>query len=264
MKTISEIYDDIKSKFFKKTSLDIENGTVLDSYILASSEGLKAAYDEIEANKNPHIFTSLTGDDLDSTGLLVNCPRQANETDDSYKYRLMNWTLINEASNTTAIEMALMNMTYASSCTYVPYTEGVGTGTVYVIPKSYDGTGQTDAMAEAKSRLLGVVSPSSYISYVVPTPVKVQVTAYISSADGDLASIEENIRQKVEAYINGIAVGDYMEVGEINKIGVNESNVDYFSVVQVSLNDTATSSLKVLQKIQTKLMLDKIVWWVVS
>lgn len=262
MKTITEIYESIKSRFFKKTGLDIEEGTVLDSYMLSTSEGLNEAYTEIENAKNPHIYTKLAGEDLDKTGFWVNCPRVANETDESYKYRLMNWTHANEAGNTMAIELALMNLQYASSATYVPYTEGVGTATVYVIPTTYDGNGPANAIAEAKQRLSKVVSPSSYISYVTPTPEPVQIVAYVNSEDGDLDLIKENIRLKVEKYINSIPVGEFLELGEINKIGVNELGVSYFSVVQLFLNGSQMGSLKVMQKIHSKMMLDKITWWV--
>lgn len=261
MKTFSQIYDGLKKKFFDRSKLDVEPGTVIDFYMLSSSEGLYEAYQEIEANKNPHIFTKLSGEDLDNTGFGFNCPREANETDDSYKYRLMNWTQKSEASNLLAIEMALMNMKYASYVTYVPLTEGVGTATAYIIPKEYDEATINNAIAETQEKLKNVCSPGSYISYVIPKNIPIKIVAYINAEDSDINTIKNNITKKTSQYVNNIPVGDFLELGEINKIGVNEPGVNYFNVVQLYVNNNLTTSLNILQKIESKFVFDDIIWW---
>jgi hypothetical protein len=261
MKTFSQIYDDLKKKFFDRSKLDIEPGTVVDFYMLSSSEALYEAHQEIEANKNPHIFTKLSDEDLDNTGYGFNCPRMANEADDSYRYRLMNWTQKSEASNLTAIQLALMNMTYASYVTYTPLTEGVGTATAYIIPKTYDDATIENAIAETESRLKDVCSPGSYINYVIPNALPVKVVAYISVDSGDIVTVKDNIKKKVTQYVNNIPVGGLLEIGEINKIGVNESCVSYFNTVQLYVDNNVTAALSVLQKIESKFVFDDIIWW---
>ena len=72
MRTFSEIYNNIVSSFKKRTNLDITKGTVLDSYLLATTEGLAAAHQEIEDSKNPHIYTNLKGKNIDKMALLIN------------------------------------------------------------------------------------------------------------------------------------------------------------------------------------------------
>lgn len=261
LKTLSEIYENIHKRFTDRSKLEITPGTTIDLYVLAASDAIKDAHQEIEDSKNPHIYTKLSGSDLDSTGLLVQCPRLPNEPDSTYKYRLMNWTGSNEASNIIAIENALINMTYASYVTYLPYTEGVGTATAYIIPKSYDNGVPDKAMAETKQRLSSVTSPSAYINYVIPDAAAVKVIAYVGSESGDLNLIKENIKSKVAEYVNGIAVGSYLSLGDINKIGVNEVNVNYFNTVQLFVNNEEITGLKVLQKIHSKLLLEDIIWW---
>jgi hypothetical protein len=169
MKSLNEIYLNIRQKFYDKSNIDVAENTVVDFYTLASAGGLEEAYKEIDDSKNPHIYTNLKGSDCDSEGLLVGCSRRSGESDESYLYRMMNWTHNNEASNRIAIENALIGLTYASNATYIPYTQGVGTATVYIIPKSYDTAGMEAAISEVKSRIYNVVSPGSHIDYVVPT-----------------------------------------------------------------------------------------------
>lgn len=261
LKTLSEIYQSIHTKFTNKSKLEIEPGTAVDLFTLAASDAIREAYQEIENSKNPHIYTNLSGDDIDSMGLLVQCPRLPNEPDDKYLYRVMNWTGSNEASNIIAIENALIHMDYASYVTYLPFTEGVGTATAYIIPKSYDNDVPNKALEETKQRISKIVSPSAYVNYVIPDVAAVKVVAYISTENGDLNLLKSNIKTKVADYVNGIAVGDYLNLGEINKIGVNETNVTYFNTVQLFVNDVEISGLKVLQKIQSKLLLEDIIWW---
>lgn len=261
LKTLSEIYQNIQTRFTNRSKLEIQPGSTVDFFTLATADAIREAYQEIEDSKDPHIYTNLSGDRLDSTGLLVQCPRLPNEPDDSYKHRLMNWTGSNEASNIIAIENALIHMEYASYVTYLPFTEGVGTATAYIIPKSYDGDIPDKALAETKDRISKIVSPSAYVNYVIPYSEAVKVIAYINSEDGDLELLKSNIKSKVADYVNGIAVGDYLSLGEINKIGVNEPNVSYFNTVQLFVDGVEISSLKVLQKIHSKLLLEDIIWW---
>ena len=137
-------------------------------------------YQYIEDNKNPYLFTNTFGSDLDSLGYWVNLPRVEEETDEHYKYRLKDWVLSSESSNTTAIENAILNPIYSSNIQYVPYTHGSGTGTCYVIPKVYEDDTITNALEEAHNLLKDVVSPSLYVEYLVPSIRSVAFHCFIS------------------------------------------------------------------------------------
>lgn len=259
MKYLSEIYSDIISKFKKKTNLDIYKGSVIDKYTVSVAAGLESAYQTIEDNKNPHIYTNLSGSNTDSVGILVGCARLENEDDASYLFRMINWNKSNQCGNSTAIETSLTNMTYASNVTYVPYTQGVATGTAYIIPKSLDENTIASAIAETKARLANTTAKSSYIEYVVPKILKVQAVVYLSVYK-DEDNIKTNIASKFETYINNIAPGDLLEVGQLNKIGTDESNVSYFSISSVIIDGVELQNLSVTQKLEQKFVYDDITW----
>ena len=92
MRTFSEIYNNIVSSFKKRTNLDITKGTVLDSYLLATTEGLAAAHQEIEDSKNPHIYTNLKGKNIDkmdpSLQELVKKSKETKINDEIVKQRI--------------------------------------------------------------------------------------------------------------------------------------------------------------------------------
>lgn len=263
MKTISEIYDDINARFYNKSSIDVEKGTAIDSYILSSSEGIELAYQEIENNKNPYFFTNASGSDLDSWGIMMRLPREVGESDENYKYRLMNWTLINESSNLTAITAALLNLTYASHAEYVPMVYGCGTAGVYIIPTTYDTDTIARAIEEVKGKLGKVTDPSDYTEYIIPAIKKTKVVVSVNFK-GDADAIKASLTDKIKTYINSIPVKDYLSVGEINKIGINETGVGYFSVGQVIIDNSLNNNLEILQELNTKFMFDEIIWWVVE
>ena len=51
IKSFGEIYESIKSKFYNKTKLDIEKGSVIDMFISSISSEIEEAHQTIEDNK---------------------------------------------------------------------------------------------------------------------------------------------------------------------------------------------------------------------
>lgn len=260
MRTAIEISNDIKSNFEKRIQDTVAPGTVIDFYNAAVGEVVEKAYEEIEKNKNPHIWSNLKGAELDSMGTMLNIPRVPNESDTTYKYRILNWIPKNEASNTTAITDALLTPTYASNIEYRPYTKGSGTGTCYVIPKDYSSEMIEKALQEAAEKIKKVASPSLHVEYIIPTIKGIKLQIYMSSSTGDITAMRNNITSKIKEYINTIPPKEYLKVGDINKIGVNESNVEYFSVLSLMVNGVPIDGIQLLQEIDSKFLFDEIIW----
>lgn len=258
MKTQSEIYQDLRDRFEELTGQ--QPGSVLDFYMLAQSENDGNIYSYLEANKTPHVWTSLEGDKLDATGTWVNIPRDTDESDSSYLYRLMNWECLKETSNTTAIQTALLNPTSAANIEFVPMTYGCGTGTCYVLPQEYITENIAASLAEAKERMASIASPVPYIEYIVPEIKSVSFEAYLSTTDGDEDTIKSTIEEAVKTYVNGIAPKEYLLLGDINKIGQNLSQVEYFNIVSFMINNVEVNSIKALQELDSKFIFDSITW----
>lgn len=257
MKTLENIYDSINKRFYEKTNIDIEQGTIIDLYNLANAEMLEEAYQEIENNKTPHIFTSLSGENLDNMGILCGVARRPSETDKNYLYRILNWNVSNKSSNLTSIETALMDMVYASHVTHVPHAFGCGTAAAYIIPKDISDNGKALALAETKSRLANVISPSSYVEYIIPTIIPIKLVLLIKSELSDISYIKSNINGQILEYINSIAPGDYLEVGDINKIGINQIGINYFNVGHLFISDNETGDLSILQTVESKFLISE-------
>ena len=260
MKTSNEILKSIKNNFKEKTGQDFNNGSAIGLYSDAISHTLEDVYIEIENNKTPHVWSFLHNETLDDTGTWVNLPRANDESDSQYKYRLMNWMLINEAANTKAIELILLNPEKGRNYSYYPKTRGAGTGTCYVIPKIYEEPHITDALNEAKEKIEKICSAGTYIEYVVPKIKNVVFEIFLHSDDGDIDFIKKTISEKIKKYINGLAPGEFLEIGKINKIGIETPDVNYFNVISMFVDMNEIEKIKVLQGIDTKFIFDNIKW----
>lgn len=261
MRTAAEILSDLKKRFETRVQDKVASGTVLDFYNVSVSEALSEVYKEIEKNKNPHLWSKLYGESLDDMGVMLNISRKANEDDYTYRYRLMNWVLSNEASNKTAINDALLNPQYASNIEFQPCTKGSGTATCYIIPKDYSLETVTNAMQEAADIVGKIASPVIHIEYVVPTVRAVKFQIYINIAVGmDEDAIKNSIIDEVREYVNKIPPKSYLEIGQINKIGINTPGVEYFSVLSTLVDDEVMDYYKIIQGLDTKFIYDEIIW----
>lgn len=261
LRTAEQVRSDITERFEKRMNNEIASGSVLDFYNTAIGETLEDVYQEIENNKNPHLWSKLYGAQLDDMGVMLNCPRDVDENDTSYRYRLMNWVLKNEASNTTAITDVLLNSTYASNIEFCPFTKGSGTATCYIIPKDYNDVTITNALQEAHQKVAKIASPSLYVEYIIPTIRNVKFQIFISGNDSaDLDIIKENLTNEIREYVNTIAPQDFLEVGAINKMGVSQPNINYFNVVELLIDDEPVGSISVVQELDSKFIFDDIIW----
>ena len=259
MKTSEEVYESLKSNFEDKINDSIQTGSVIDIYNKTIADECRDMYQYIEDNKNPYLFTNTFGEDLDSLGYWVNLTRETDETDEHYKYRLKDWLLTSEASNTTAISNSLLNPQHASNIQYVPYTYGSGTATCYIIPLEYEEETINAALEEAADLIKDVVSPSLYVEYIVPSIRAVRLHCFLS-VTGDETTIKSNIITKVQEYINGIAPGDYLSVGDIIRLGINETGVEYFNVISLFIDEEVNTDIEIIQELETKFLFDSISW----
>jgi hypothetical protein len=76
----------------------------------------------------------------------------------------------------------------------------------------------------------------------------------------DEDNIKTNINNKFETYINNLAPGELLEVGQLNKIGTDETNVSYFSISSVIIDGEELQTLSATQKLESKFVFDSITW----
>ena len=231
-------------------------------FMASISEEIEEAHQVIENNKKPYLFTSQTGNELDSTGYFVSCPRYVNESDMNYLSRLINWNANNASCNATSIDNVCKGLEYSNAANYVAYTNGIGTATIYLIPLSYNEEDIELCLKEAQEKVSVVINPSSRVEFKVPKPRYVKLVAYLDMTDGyDESVVKSDILNNIKNYINGIAPGDKMYLGQINRLGLAPKEVEYFNVVQIYIDGEEATDFEILQTIEAKFIFDEIIWW---
>jgi uncharacterized phage protein gp47/JayE len=262
IKSFDEIYSDLKTSFYKRTNIDIESRSVIDMIIKALADCLMIIHQVIEDNKKPYLLTKQSGEELDDTGYFLNCPRLDQESDGNYLYRLSNRTQRNASCNSIAIDDKCKELLYSNAANYVPYTHGLGTATIYLIPLEYTDEAIEQCLNEAKEKVSVVIAPTSIVYFEVAKPSYIKLVSYLDIKEGfSRASVQQSISITIKQYINSIAPGDKLLVGNLNKIGLNVPGVEYFNVIQLFNNDEELADFELLQTITAKFLLEEIIWW---
>ena len=234
-------------------------------FLKSVSDILHQIYTEIDNNKKPYLFTNQKGEELDATGYFLQCPREEEESDSNYLYRLSNWTQRNASSNRTAIEDKCKELLYSSAANYIPYTKGLGTATIYLIPLEYTNEAIQRAVLEAQEKVSTVIAPTSIVDFQVAEPSYIKLVAYLDVKEGyDKNSIKTLAIAAIKTYINAIAPGDSLYLGEINKIGLNIEGVEYFNIVQLFNNGEELADFELLQTLTAKFLFEELIWWEVE
>ena len=118
----------------------------------------------------------------------------------------------------------------------------------------------SDALQEAKTKIESICSAGTYVEYIVPTIRNVILEIFMHSDDGDIDAIKKNVAAQIKKYIDGLAPGDYLEIGKINKLGIETPDVNYFNVISLFVDNDETDRIKVLQNIDSKFIFDSIKW----
>ena len=72
--------------------------------------------------------------------------------------------------------------------------------------------------------------------------------------------VQNTITDKVRDYINAIPPGEFLKVGDILRIGLNVSGVEYFNVINLVVDEETITDLELVQELETKFIFDEIVW----
>ena len=259
VKSKAEIYQGIIDRYEVNTKQRISEGSVLDFFALSVAGEQQTSHQEIEDNRDPHIFTRLSGSQLDANGFFLGVPRKTQEDDNTLLYRQMNWCVANKAANDTAIKDALLNLKYASNAEYIPFTKGCATASVYILPRTYDTETITKALSEVREIVKKVGSSGNYVEYIIPAVRFVTLLASVKFS-GDIETAKKNITEKVKLYINNIKPGSSLLIDSINTIGIEEVGTSFFMIAGVMVGDTNVNALAIIQAIDTKLLFEKIIW----
>lgn len=139
------------------------------------------------------------------------------ESDDNFRYKIVNQVALNAGANRTALKLAALSVSGVADILLKPYEYGVGTTGLFVISESpIVSTGLINAVQQV---VTNVMSSSEEVIVTSPDYTAIELQVVLEFQGGILISDKDAICQQTKSnvidYINNIKVGGEFIINEI-------------------------------------------------
>jgi uncharacterized phage protein gp47/JayE len=158
----------------------------------------------------PDVFTTNIGPIVSGTDV---------ETDNNYRYRLQNATLSAERANEISVRLAALSVDGVADVVLKPYSRGIGTFDVIVIPVSgIAGDSLVSAVQAAIDLVTAFGNKGTAIKpSVVPVNIEVALTFTSNVSDYDKSQVRALCKSAIESYIVNIPIGGEFILNEMRQ-----------------------------------------------
>jgi hypothetical protein len=217
LKTQSEVLADLQARLTEKTDItNVDPGSVARTFLDVLSEEFYEFYSELDLSVTMGFVSTATGSYLNMIGQLLNCPRNAGETDDNYRARITNQVYIVAGANLTSIRLKGLTVDGVKDLVFKQYTHGAGSFTCYVISQTPDTDRST--LSAVQSIIDDTKAYGVYAEVLSPVliPVELMVRLVFSNdvSTAEKGTIRQNASMALGNYIGNLSMGDSFILNE--------------------------------------------------
>lgn len=166
------------------------------------------------------------------------------ESDDQYRFRIINQSLIGEAGNLTACRVAVLTVPGVADVRHDEYGRGIGTGFFFIkgtvsAPSDYLRLACQDAINEV--RCFGNLIEARFPTLI---GTEFEIDLYLldtALGEDERIALKAAVRNRVYLYINGLDIGESLSQdllvreiravdGNILRVGEREQNIKLFAI----------------------------------
>lgn len=137
-KSQTEMLEDVLTRLRTQGGItETKPGSIARMFAEIMIEEFSPFYDELNLASAMGFVSSSQGPYLDLMGELLNCLRDAGESDSNYRARIVNQVTIGQSANLTALRLKVLQLNGVADVQFKRYTHGTGSFTCYVIPQVY-------------------------------------------------------------------------------------------------------------------------------
>jgi uncharacterized phage protein gp47/JayE len=141
------------------------------------------------------------------------------ESDDNFRYRIINATLSAERANETAVRLAALSVPGVADVKIKPYARGIGTFDIIVIPT--EGIA-TDAMISNVQAAIDLVSAygitgTAIKPSIVPVSIELKLIFVDKTTEVEKEDIRGRVQTAIEKYIVNIPLGGTFILNELRQ-----------------------------------------------
>lgn len=222
-KTFDELREEA-TEDLEAVGFNTSPGAVAKLFMNIVNKHIANLYRTLTVNHLRAFVTTADGDALDAIGLLLQCFRLQDESDDNYRYRITQQCLVLATSNETAVRLTTLITDGVTDCVIKPYVMGAGSFGVIVLTDEEDSSAVIEAV---RTNLLTVHGYG--IRYDVDTPdrtyVKIKHHIVLSDrlSDAEKQEIRYQVQTALADYFQTLKVGESIIIDKITQIVMNVS-----------------------------------------
>lgn len=201
-------------------------GAIAKLFMNIVNKNIANLYNTLTVNHIRAFVTTADGAALDAIGVLVQCFRLKDETDDNFRYRITNQCLTLATSNETAIRLTALIVDGVKDIILKPYSMGAGSFTVIVL--SDEDVTSSGILETVRQKLLDVHGYGIRYNVVSPTLTYVSIKQRLH-LDANLSDIEkQEIKYDVQLalidYFSNLKIGENIVIDKITQVIMNVSD----------------------------------------
>ena len=163
---------------------------------------------------------------MDAIGVLVQCFRLRDESDDNFRYRIVNQCLTLATSNETAIRLTALTVEGVTDVILKPYSMGAGSFTVIVL--SDEDVTAKGILETVRQKLLTVHGYGIRYNVVSPTLtyVSIKQRLYLNDKLSDIEKqeIRYDVQLALTDYLSNLKIGEDIVIDKITQVIMNVSD----------------------------------------
>ena len=235
-KTFDELKEEATSDL-QAVGFSTSAGSIAKLFMNIVNKNIANLYNTLTVNHLRAFVTTADGDALDAIGILLQCKRLVDESDDNYRYRITQQCLVLATSNETAIRLTALTVDGVEDVVLKPYSMGAGSFTVIVL--SNEDVTDKGILNAVYQKLLKVHGYGIRYNVVSPTLtyIKIKQRLVINSSLSDIEKqeIKYDAQLALSDYLSHLTIGEDIVTDKITQILMNvsenvieESNMDFY------------------------------------
>jgi uncharacterized phage protein gp47/JayE len=217
IKTTSEVLADLQTRLSSKTDItNVDPGSVARTFLDVLSEEFYQFYSELDLSVTMGFVSTATGTYLNLIGQLLDCTRNAGETDDNYRARITNQVYVVAGANLTSIRLKALAVEGVKDLVFKQYTHGAGSFSCYVIsesPQADRATLQAVQSVVDDTKAYGVYA-EVLSPVLIPVELMVRLVFSSDATAAEKGTIRQNVSKALTDYANNLSMGESFILNE--------------------------------------------------
>lgn len=181
---------------------------------------LDSFYGTLRENHIQAFVSKAVGPRLELIGQLVQCKKNAGESDDNYRYRICNAVLDAASANETAVRLAALSATGVQDVIMRPFTHGTGSFSIYVV--SENSHTPEEVLENVRAKLEETkgygIRTEVYRPIVKEVRVSMRVVYDKRVSESERSLGLSMITEEIQNYLNGLNVGEILDFSSFEEI----------------------------------------------